>query len=139
MAQTYETTKRVQFGDTDLAGFVHFPNYLKYMEEVEYEFLRSVGLDVILYDERGSLGFPRVESHCQYLSPARYGQIIDIQMTVVSNNGKRIEYEHELRVGDRPVAKGKICVACCRFPIDKDPYPIPVPDNILEQIPLTDA
>ena len=53
------------------------------MEETEYEFLRSLGLDVIFSDEKGSLGFPRVEAKSRFFSPARYGHILDIKLTVI--------------------------------------------------------
>ncbi len=135
--QTFRHARRVEFADTDLAGFVHFSHYLRYMEETEYAFLRSLGLDVILEDEKGKLGFPRFESHCRYESPARYGHVVDVTLTVSHNDGKRITYDFDLRVGERAVAKGRLVVVCCRFPLDREPYAIPIPDRVLEAIPLT--
>ncbi len=137
MPQTFLNRRRVEFADTDLAGFVHFSHYLRYMEETEYAFLRSLGLDVILDDERGKLGFPRYESLCRYLSPARYGQTVDVTLTVEKNDGKLITYAFGLKVGDRPVAEGRLVVVCCRFPADREPFAIPVPDRVLAAIPLT--
>ncbi|HRF02228.1 MAG TPA: thioesterase family protein [Pirellulaceae bacterium] len=138
MPQTFLNRRRVEFADTDLAGFVHFSHYLRYMEETEYAFLRSLGLDVILDDERGKLGFPRYESLCRYLSPARYGQTVDVTLTVEKNDGKLITYGFGLKVGERPVAEGRLVVVCCRFPADREPFAIPVPDRVLDAIPLTD-
>jgi len=137
MGQSFVNVRRVEFADTDLAGFVHFSHYLRYMEETEYAFLRSLGLDVILDDERGKLGFPRYESLCRYLSPARYGQVVDVTLTVESNDGKRIAYAFDLKVGERKVAEGRLVVVCCRFPADREPFAIPIPDRVLERIPLT--
>ena len=138
MPQTFETQHRVAFSDNDLAGFVHFTNYLRYMEETEHEFLRSHGLDVIFYDDKGSLGFPRVEAKSRFFSPARYGHILDIKLTVVKNDGKRIDYAFEIRREKIPVAEGQLSVVCCRFPMDRDPYAIPIPDNVLDKIPLSE-
>ena len=138
MPQTFLNRRRVEFADTDLAGFVHFSHYLRYMEETEYAFLRSLGLDVILDDERGKLGFPRYESLCRYLSPARYGQTVDVTLTVEKNDGKLITYGFGLKVGERHVAEGRLVVVCCRFPADREPFAIPVPDRVLDAIPLTD-
>ena len=36
----------VAFADTDLAGIVHFANFLRYAENTEHAFLRSIGLSV---------------------------------------------------------------------------------------------
>ena len=137
MGQSFVNSRRVEFADTDLAGFVHFSHYLRYMEETEYAFLRSLGLDVILDDERGKLGFPRYESLCRYKSPARYGQVVDVTLTVESNDGKRIAYAFDLKVGERLVAEGRLVVVCCRFPADREPFAIPIPDRVLERIPLS--
>ena len=137
MPQTFIYSRRVEFAETDLAGFIHFSRYLTYMEETEYAFLRSLGLDVILDDPKGKLGFPRVESHCHYVYPARYGDVIDTHLSVTENDGKRLTYDFVMQVGERVVAKGSLVVACCRFLDDRDPYAILLPDRIIDQIPLT--
>ena len=41
VSQPFRTTRRVEFGDTDMAGIVHFANFFRYMESAETEFLRS--------------------------------------------------------------------------------------------------
>ena len=56
----YTQQREVSFSDTDMGGIVHFPNYLKYVEDAEYQFLHSIGLSAILEDERGKYGFPRI-------------------------------------------------------------------------------
>lgn len=138
MPQTFTYARRVEFAETDLAGFVHFSHYYRFMEETEYAFLRSIGLDVILDDPKGKLGFPRVESQCEYLFPARYGHTVMTHLTVEQNDGKQITYSFDLRVEDRPVARGKLRVACCRFLPDREPYAILLPERILSKIPLTE-
>ena len=39
-------TRRVEFGDTDLAGIMHFANFFRFMEAAETDFLRQRGLSV---------------------------------------------------------------------------------------------
>ena len=42
MASTSHTfTRRVEFGDTDLAGIMHFSNFFRFMEAAETDFLRA--------------------------------------------------------------------------------------------------
>ena len=48
MQVPYRTCRRVEFRDTDAAGIMHFSTYFTYMEEVEHEFLRSLGTSVDL-------------------------------------------------------------------------------------------
>ena len=42
----FTTTRRVEFGDTDMAGIMHFANFFRFMEAAEPDFLRSLGLSV---------------------------------------------------------------------------------------------
>ena len=41
MSDPFRTTRRVEFGDTDMAGMVHFANFFRFMEAAEVEFLRA--------------------------------------------------------------------------------------------------
>lgn len=136
---TFRHQRRVEFADTDMAGLVHFSNMLRYMEETEYAFLRSRGLSVVLDDERGKLGFPRLSVTCNYLRPARFEDQLTIDMTLRGNDGKRLMYEFEVRRESIVIARGEFVVACCRFPAQGDPYAIPIPEFVLRKIPLTDG
>ena len=46
MTQPFRTTRRVEFGDTDMAGIAHFANFFRYMEAAETDFLLARGLSV---------------------------------------------------------------------------------------------
>ena len=53
-----ESTRRVEFADTDAAGIAHFSAFFAWMEETEHEFLRSRGLSVSEYLRRAVLARP---------------------------------------------------------------------------------
>lgn len=130
----FSTERRVEFSDTDLAGFVHFTNYLRYMEEAEYEFLRSIDLDVIMTDQRGRFGFPRIAVECQYRRPVHYGETIRIEIVRVEHTGKSIGYEMLVHHNDDVVAWGRIEAACCRFRDVGDPFAILIPDSVVSKL-----
>ena len=141
MQRLFITHRRVEFSDTDMAGIAHFSNFFRYMEEAEHAFLRSIGKNVVLHDERGTLGFPKLEAHCQYKRPAIHDAEMTIELKVTCNDGKTIR--HDCRVYQasnddetdlRMLAEGYLHVACCRFPADGLPYPIPIPDDVLAAI-----
>ncbi len=48
MTTPFTTTRRVEFGDTDMAGIMHFANFFRFMESAEIDFLQSLGLSVSL-------------------------------------------------------------------------------------------
>lgn len=127
----YETRRRIEFADTDMAGISHFTNFFRLMEEAEHEFLRSLGLDVVLIDQRGKLGFPKLLAHCEFKQPALYGDELHILVTAEIRDGKTIKYAFEMLRDDRAIATGQIHVACCRFPSDSLPFPVPLPDRVL--------
>ncbi len=69
----FRTRRRVEFADTDTGGIVHFARFLVFMETAEHEFLQSLGFEAFSTRDGTTLGWPRVEVSCQYLSPAHYG------------------------------------------------------------------
>ncbi len=136
-----------------MAGIAHFSNFFRYMEQAEHEFLRHVGKNVVLYDDRGTLGFPKLEAHCEYKHPAVHDAEMVIELLINCDDGKTIQYDCSIyqevrgqyRDGDqigakekgmdrRLLAEGYLRVACCRFPAGGMPYPIPIPEDVLGAI-----
>ena len=136
MKLIYETSRRIEFADTDMAGISHFTNFFRLMEEAEHEFLRSIGLDVVLNDERGKLGFPKLLAQCEFKHPALYGDLLRVVVTAELRDGKSINYEFEITRDEQAIASGRIHVACCRFPANALPYPIPLPDRIVDSFEI---
>lgn len=133
MATKFTTRRLVQFADTDMAGIAHFTNYLRYMEEAEHEFLRANDLSVVMYDERGSYGFPKMAVNCSYHRPVKHEKWLDVELAISTSDQKTIDYACEFHCEGELIAKGTIKVACCRFPADGSfPFPIPIPDHILK-------
>ena len=62
---------RVRWRETDASGFVHFTNYIRMMEQTEYAFLRSLGLSIVMHDEKGVFGFPRRSTEIEVHQPAQ--------------------------------------------------------------------
>jgi YbgC/YbaW family acyl-CoA thioester hydrolase len=91
----FQTTRRVEFGDTDMAGIMHFANFFRFMEVAETDFLRSRGLNVSWYADGMKLGFPRVAASCDFLKPARFQDVLTITVTVEKLGTKSITYRHE--------------------------------------------
>ena len=131
--------RQVRQRETDASGFVHFANYVRYMEETEYAFLRSIGLSVVLQDARGTIGFPRLDCQLKVFEPLRAGQSFEVSLSVLANDGKSIDYGFKLGNHGQIVATGSYRAACCRFPASGRPYAIPIPDRVLAVIPLAEA
>ena len=87
---SFNTSFRVTWVDTDAAGVVHYSNYFRFFERAEEEFYRHLGFDFTNFRERG-LWFPRVEASCQYKKPARYSDLLVIEVSVEELKEKSVK------------------------------------------------
>ncbi|MFT3883431.1 MAG: thioesterase family protein [Gemmatales bacterium] len=127
MPVVYRTQRRVEFSDTDMAGIVHFANFFIWMEHVEQEFLRSLGLSVSLMWEGQYIGFPRVSAGCDYLSPVTFQDVMDIELSIARIGTKSISYEFAFSKDGRPVAKATLSTCCVGKAVDRKITGIPIP------------
>lgn len=127
----FQLTQSVRFVDTDQHGVAHFATYVRMMEETEYAFLRSRGLSVVLYDERGTLGFPRLQARLNVKQPLVFDDQVRVMLRLSKIDGKQITYEFDLVNDSGFIAvDGEFEVACCRFPDGKPPFAVLIPDYV---------
>lgn len=91
-AATFKTSIRVTWADTDAAGVVHYSNYFRFFEKAEEEFYRHLGFSFTDLHAKG-LWFPRVEAFCQYKKPARFNDLLDVQIAVGELKEKSVRFE----------------------------------------------
>jgi acyl-CoA thioester hydrolase len=91
MARIFKHQLRITWADTDAAQVVHFSNYFRFFEKAEEEFYRELGFSFTDIKNQG-LWFPRVEACCQYKKPARFDDLLDIEMTVEEMKEKSVRY-----------------------------------------------
>jgi acyl-CoA thioester hydrolase len=113
MSVVFRSTRRIEFVDTDTACIVHFSNFFRFMEAAEVEFLRSRGLSVKLAWEGQLLGFPRVAASCDYVSPARFEDLLDVAVSIERLGKKSVTYSFEFTRDGDVIARGKVTSACC--------------------------
>lgn len=111
----FTTTRRVEFGDTDMAGIMHFSNFFRFMEVAETDFLRTRGLSVSWRRDGVKWGFPRVSAACDYRAPARFEDVLTIGVTVEKVGTKSVSYRYDFtNQHGAPVAVGRITAVLCR-------------------------
>jgi acyl-CoA thioester hydrolase len=133
---TFSHPRRVEFRDTDAAGIAHFSVFFPMMEEAEHAALRHVGLSVMQPAEvDGHLTWPRVAAHCEYLSAARFEDLLRIEVMVERIGVTSVSYAfHFWRdaglMAPECVAKGRVTAVCCLWhsgqPLKKQPIPAEV-------------
>ena len=123
---TYQ--RRIEFSDTDMGGIVHFSRFFVFMETAEHEFLRACGTHVDRTVDGVRISWPRVSATCDYRSPARFGDVVDIRVRVVRRGVKSMTYGFEFRCGDTLLAEGKTTAVCCIMHAKRGPEPVAIPD-----------
>src|SRR6056297_3378451 len=113
----FRTHRRVEFRDTDAAGIVHFSAFFPMMESAEHEMLRELGIAVMpaASDKIDPVTWPRVSASCDYLSAARFEDMLEMKVGVEKVGETSVLYAFDFTCGDRPVARGTLTVVCCRL------------------------
>jgi YbgC/YbaW family acyl-CoA thioester hydrolase len=113
------TRRKIEFADTDMVGIVHFARFFIFMETAEHEFLAALGTPVLFQDGGHPMGWPRVSVTCDYLAPARFGDVLDIHLQVAKKGRTSLTYAIELSRDGAPIARGRVTTVCCRLGPDK--------------------
>ena len=131
----FSATRRVEFRDTDAAGIMHFASFFPLMESVEHEFLRHLGLSVMANDGTGPVSWPRVNAQCDFRSPVKFEDILEITLSVAKLGNKSVTYQFHISHDGRPVAIGQMTAVCCRMPSGGEPMQsIPIPPEIAAKL-----
>jgi acyl-CoA thioester hydrolase len=96
---------RVIFGDTDQMGVVYYANYLRYFESARAAYWRALGRSYKDLEGWG-VALPVVEAHCYYRRPARYEDVLGVDVRVTELRAASLRFGYELRRGDELIAEG---------------------------------
>lgn len=133
------TRRRIEFADTDMGGIAHFSRFFVFMETAEHEFLRALGAEVHMQWQGRTIGWPRVEATCQYLSPIRFGETLDIHLRVIRKGSSSMTYSMAFSCQGRVVARGRISSVCCFMDGDRGLEATPIPRFLEERIAVAPA
>ena len=115
MSKTTVYKVNVAFGDCDPAGIVFFPNYLKWMDASSLHFFRECGVPPWreLEIHTGIIGDPLVEIHTRFLTPATYGETLQIYTSVQEWGAKVLTQKHVVKRGEAVICEGTEKRAFC--------------------------
>lgn len=121
----------IYYEDTDCGGVVYYANYLRYMERARTEYLASRGYSVKKLMDEGTI-FMVLRVEVDYKSPARYGDIIEIETWVRDVTRVTMMFEHIMR----EKTAGRVFVVCRTkvVYVDKNGRPKRLPDDYVEKM-----
>ncbi|MBU8915869.1 acyl-CoA thioesterase [Bacillus sp. FJAT-29953] len=96
----------VNWGDTDKAGIVYYPNFFKWFDIAGHQFFKSCQLAPVKLEEERGIIVPLLDAQCTFEKALFYDDLITIQTKVAEVNRKTLKLRHEVfRDGNR-VAHG---------------------------------
>lgn len=128
----FVTRRRVEFADTDQAGLCHFARFFVFLETAEHELFRSLGAAPWRHLDGRVLGWPRVEAGCRYLSPAFFGDELEIHVVVTRLGTRSVAWEGTFLRGETKIAKARWSTVCCWMEDLRRLEPTAIPEELAE-------
>jgi acyl-CoA thioester hydrolase len=130
---SFKTTYHVSWVDTDAAQVVHFSNYFRIVEKAEEEMYTQLGLSFDEIRQKYNFWLPRVEALCRFKAPAKFGDILEVYLTVEEIMDKAVKYGFIIvnKKSERLVAEGYIVVVVAD---KKFGHAINIPKELIEKL-----
>lgn len=118
----------VRHYECDMYGHVNHANYLRYMQESAFSASAAVGFSAQRYESL-NLQWLAYETDVEYLSSARYGDVVTVKTWVADFRRVRSLRMYELYVGDKRIANGSTDWVLLDT---KSMYPTSITSDIIE-------
>lgn len=94
---------RVYYEDTDLAGFVYYANYFKFIERARSEWVREIGIDQAALKADSGVVFAVRRVEADYFMPANYDDQLIVRTVSETVTGARLVLKQTVLRDDEPV------------------------------------
>ncbi len=112
MAKVFSTERRIRFSHCDPAGIVYFVNFFDMISGcVEDWFRDAVGLPFNEMHIVRRLGFPIVNTGCEFFRPCHLGDVLVLELAIGRLGRSSIEFRVAGRVGDEQKLRARHKVA----------------------------
>jgi acyl-CoA thioester hydrolase len=95
MTEPFRYSHRVTYAECTVGDHIYHSRYLDLLEAARGEFMRALGRPVAGLQEAGFI-FPVIEAHVRYQWPARYDDLLSIEVWVARLGGARLHFGHRI-------------------------------------------
>ena len=134
MTTSYQTSRRVEFSDTDAGGMMHFTAFFRYMEQAEHALLRELGTSVVSEQDEVMVSWPRVSAHCDFKQAVRFEDLLTITLEVSRLGTSSVTYQCSFHRDDQLIATGQVVSVCCQFVAGQPPQSIAIPPGLAKKL-----
>ncbi len=91
----FQYSHRVTYADCTVGNHIYYARYLHLLEAARGEFFRHLGKTFLEWQEEDTI-FPVIECRLRYKSPARYDELLKIEIQVTAAEGVRLNFRHRI-------------------------------------------
>lgn len=84
------------YAECTLGNHVYYARYLDVLEAARGEFFRFIGQPLLVWQERDTI-FPVIECQFRYKAPARYDDVLSVEVKVASLDRVRVSFSYVVR------------------------------------------
>jgi acyl-CoA thioester hydrolase len=119
---------RVDFGETDAAGIVFYPNFFRWQDRYAHQFFHALGYPISKQLSEHHIAWPIVEAKCTFHQPLFFDDEIEVITRLEHIGEKSIRLSHVFEKSGNLVASGYEVRVCTVFKPGEIPYGIEIPD-----------
>ncbi len=120
---------RIYYQDTDAGGVVYFANYLKFAEKSWFEYLLSMGVDLMEWQRQDTYIIVKTV-HLDLMEKIRYGDTIVVKTTVKEVKNAYFILEHTVFKDEKITTRIETTMVC----ISSQGKPKRIPDDFKDKL-----
>src|SRR6266850_2613668 len=93
--QIFRHQHRVTYSECTLGNHVYYARYLDLLEEARGEFFRHLGAPFLCWQQEDTI-FPVVECRLRYKSPARYDDLLTVEIWLTTLERVRLDFAYRI-------------------------------------------
>jgi acyl-CoA thioester hydrolase len=130
MAELFRYHHRVTYADCTIGDHIYHSRYLDLLEAARGEFMRSLGQPVLQLQAADFI-FPVIEARLRYKFPARYDDLLTIEVWLTLVQRVRLNFGHRILNQD-----GKLILEADTFHActSREEKPKRLPENLVEKL-----
>jgi len=130
MAEPFRHHHRVTYAECTIGDHVYHSRYLDLLEAARGEFLRSLGQTVLALQEQDFI-FPVIEARVHYRFPARYDDLLAIEVWMTRVERVRLNFGHRvLNQAGKLILEAETFHACT----SREEKPKRLPEELAEKL-----
>jgi acyl-CoA thioester hydrolase len=130
MAQPFRYSHRVTYAECTVGDHIYHSRYLDLLEAARGEFMRAAGRSVLSLQEADYI-FPVIEARLRYKFPARYDDVLAVEVWMTSAGGVRLSFGHQVTNQNGKLVLEAETFHCCT---GRDEKPKRLPAELLEKL-----